>query len=185
MNATAASKTYAKIDVESGVVAADPHKLISMLYQGALMAIARAKNGMMRITNSKRAKSGIKSKDIAEKCAAISQAAAIIDDGLNASLDKKVGGELAQNLSSLYDYMVIRLTQANLNNDMDALDEVVRLLNELKGAWEGIRQTGAASVDRQPKAVPAPAAVTEKNVAPGAAMPPKAANKVQMLYGRM
>jgi flagellar protein FliS len=58
---------------------------------------------------------------------------------LNASLDKAVGGELAQNLSSLYDYMAMRLVAANLNNDVAALDEVAHLLAELAGAWDGIR----------------------------------------------
>lgn len=137
MNATAATKAYAKIGVESGVSAADPHKLISMLYQGALLAIANAKNGMMR-------------KDVAVKGTAISKATQIIDDGLNACLDKNTGGELAKNLSSLYDYMVSRLVAANLDNDMAALDEVARLLTELKEAWEGIRPS-AAQVAPQPK----------------------------------
>src|SRR3990167_7781663 len=132
MNTTAAIKAYNKVGVESSVTAAGPVKLISMLYQGALLAIANARNGILR-------------KDIPAKGAAISKAIAIIGEGLNASLDKKVGGELAQNLSSLYDYMVMRLLAANLNNDMAALDEVARLLNDLKGAWDSIRQIGRAS----------------------------------------
>ncbi len=131
MNARTAVNAYAKVGVESGVVAADPHKLIAMLYQGALLAIANARNGMMR-------------KDIAVKGASISKAISIIEDGLNASLDKKVGGELAQNLSSLYEYIGRRLLLANVNDDMAALDEVAGLLNDLKGAWDGIKQqTGA------------------------------------------
>ena len=175
MNATAATKAYTKIGVESGVSAADPHKLIAMLYQGALLSIANAKNGILR-------------KDIPAKAAAISKAFAIIDDGLNASLDKKVGGDLAQNLSSLYDYMCIRLTQANLNNDMATLDEVAHLLNDLKGAWESIRPAGSAPAAQLQ--VVAPVAVSkvsgsEANAASAAAMPPKAVNKVQALYGRM
>lgn len=132
MNAASAIKTYAKIGVESGVNAADPHKLISMLYQGALLAIANAKNGIIN-------------KDIPAKGSAISKAISIIEDGLNASLDKSVGGELVQNLSSLYEYMAIRLLTANLKNDMDALDEVARLLSDLKGAWESIRQPNAVT----------------------------------------
>ncbi|MDO8811668.1 MAG: flagellar export chaperone FliS [Gallionella sp.] len=131
MNTTSAIKTYAKIGVESGVSAADPHKLILMLYQGALAAIANAKNGIIN-------------KDIPAKGSAISKAISIIDEGLNASLDKSVGGELVQNLSSLYEYMIIRLLAANLKNDMGALDEVNRLLSDLKGAWESIRQPSAA-----------------------------------------
>lgn len=157
MNATAAIKAYGKVGVESSVTAADPHKLISMLFQGALLAIANAKNGMLR-------------KDIPAKGAAISKAIAIIGEGLNASLDKKVGGDLAQNLSSLYDYMVMRLVAANLNNDMAVLDEVARLLSELKGAWESIRQTAVASAVSVPQ--------------PIVGIQPKIANKVQLAYAR-
>lgn len=130
MNTTIAINAYTKIGIESGVNAADPHKLISMLFQGALLAIANAKNGILR-------------KEMAAKGAAISKALAIIDEGLNASLDKSVGGELAQNLSSLYEYMIMRLITANLKNDVDALNEVTRLLTDLKGAWESIRQPAA------------------------------------------
>jgi flagellar protein FliS len=126
MNTTAALKTYAKVGVESGVTGADPHMLISILYEAALLAIASARNSII-------------SKDIPAKGAAISKALAIIDEGLNASLDKNIGGELAHNLSSLYDYMVTRLVFANLKNDTDALVEVANLLTDLKGAWDSIR----------------------------------------------
>ena len=122
----AAIRTYKKVGIESGVAAADPHQLILMLFQGALLAIVNAKNGMLR-------------KDIPAKGAAISQAILIIDDGLKASLNKDVGGELAHNLAALYDYMTNRLLTANLKNDKIALDEVARLLKDLKGAWESIR----------------------------------------------
>jgi flagellar protein FliS len=168
MNATTGAKAYAKVGVESGALGADPHKLIAMLYQGALLAIANAKNGMMR-------------KDIPAKGAAISKAITIIDEGLNASLDKKVGGELANNLGSLYDYMSRRLLTANLNNDMAALDEVARLLTDLKGAWDGIRPTNGA-----PTAASVPLPFPQQpGAAPVTAQQPKPANKVQLAYGRM
>lgn len=154
MYTAAAIKAYNKVGIESNVTAAGPVKLVSMLYQGALLAIANAKNGILR-------------KDIPAKGAAISKAIAIIGEGLNASLDKKVGGEIAQNLSSLYTYMVTRLVAANLNNDMAALDEVARLLNDLKSAWDSIGQTVEAS-----------AAVSHVD------MQPKAANRAQLAYAR-
>ena len=127
MNAIRAINAYNKVGVESGVTAADPHKLIAMLYQGALLAIANAKNGILH-------------NDIPAKGKAISHAILIIDNGLNASLNKEVGGDLALNLSALYDYMSKRLLTANMNNDMAALDEVAHLLTDLKGSWEEIRQ---------------------------------------------
>lgn len=156
MNTTTAIKSYAKIGIESGVNAADPHKLISMLYQGALLAIANAKNSILR-------------KDITGKGAAISKAISIIDEGLNASLDKNVGGELAHNLSSLYEYMTVRLITANLKNDTAILDEVARLLADLKGAWDSIRQPAA-----QPAVAVRPAATQ-----------PKPAAGPQLVYGRV
>ena len=164
MNATSVIKTYAKVGIESGVSAADPHKLISMLYQGALQAIANAKNGILR-------------KDIAAKGSAISQAISIIGEGLNASLDKSVGGELVQNLSALYEYMNLRLLNANLKNDMEALDEVARLLSDLKGAWESIRQPSAATatVMNMPAQHSAPIVATQQNTLN---------KKVQLAYGR-
>lgn len=131
MSSTAAINAYNKVGMESGVTAADPHKLISMLYQGALLAIANAKNGILR-------------QDTPAKGKAISHAILIIGDGLNASLNKDVGGELAHSLSALYDYMVKRLLFANLNNDMTALEEVSTLLGGLKEAWDSIRQTAIA-----------------------------------------
>lgn len=126
MNATAAINAYNNVGIESSINGADPHQLISMLFQGALLAIANAKNELLR-------------KQTAAKGKSISRAIAIIGEGLHASLDKQVGGELAQNLSALYDYMVARLVAANLKNDVAALDEVTRLLTELKGAWDSIR----------------------------------------------
>jgi flagellar protein FliS len=132
MNAAAAINAYKNISTESSVNGADPHRLISMLYQGALLAIASAKNGILR-------------KETAAKGKSISKAIAIIGEGLNASLDKSAGGALAQNLSSLYDYMVMRLVAANLKNDITVLDEVARLLTELTEAWDSIRPQSAQS----------------------------------------
>lgn len=133
MNTTVASHAYTKIGIESGVTSADPHKLISMLFEGALLAIAHAKNGILR-------------NDIPAKGASISKAIAIIGEGLHASLDKSVGGELVQSLSSLYDYMVFRLVDANLKNDLETLNEVSRHLADLKDAWDSIRNVTPAAI---------------------------------------
>ncbi len=132
MYAKSAISAYNKVGIESGATAATPHKLIAMLFQGALLAVANAKNSMLR-------------KDTPAKGKSISHAIAIIGEGLHASLDKNVGGELAQNLAALYDYMTMRLVAANLNNDIAALDEVTRLLTELKGAWESINPNTATT----------------------------------------
>lgn len=130
MNSQAAINSYNKVGMESGVIAADPHHLILMLFDGALLAISNAKIRMQQ-------------KDIPAKGKSISHAIRIIGEGLDASLDKKVGGKLAQDLSSLYSYMLKRLVDANANNDLSALDEVARLLNELKEAWAAIKPAAA------------------------------------------
>lgn len=128
MNVTTKLRAYTDVGIETGVSSADPHKLILLLYQGALLAIAAAKNHLLR-------------KEIAAKGKSISQAISIIDAGLKASLNKEVGGELAGNLAALYDYMCQRLVYANLHNDSNVLDEVSRLLTELNGAWVSIRRS--------------------------------------------
>ncbi|GAB5604706.1 flagellar export chaperone FliS [Sideroxyarcus sp. TK5] len=156
MNARTALNSYAKVGMESSVIGSDPHKLVSMLFQGALLAIANAKNSILR-------------KDVAAKGEAISKAMLIISEGLQASLDKNVGGELALNLDALYSYMCVRLVHANLHYDMEALDEVARLLNELKGAWDSIRQVTANA--QQP-------ARTEQ-------APPHINKQAALVYGRM
>lgn len=133
-SARKAIDAYAQVGVETGVAAADPHKLILMLFDGTHAALCAARLAITR-------------NEVAAKGAAISKAIAIIDGGLKASLDVKAGGVLAENLSSLYDYMLNRLLAANLRNDVNLVDEVSRLLDELRGAWAqiGQRKGGAAA----------------------------------------
>lgn len=147
MNAISAINSYKGVGVETGVFGADPHKLVTLLFEGALLAIAHARAEMLHKQNAAKGQS-------------ISKAIAIIGEGLNASLDRNVGGELAQNLSALYDYMVLRLVSANLNNDAATLDEVAGLLTELKEAWETIRPQVV-----QPMAQPEPTTGAQRNYA--------------------
>lgn len=132
------ANVYAKVGVETGVVAANPHKLIVMLYDGALVAIASALQQM-------------KAGNISEKGLAISKAIMIIDSGLRASLNKEVGGQIAASLDSLYEYMSKRLFTANLKNDSEALEEVHKLLTDIRDAWVAI---GASENAAAPQAVP-------------------------------
>jgi flagellar protein FliS len=80
----------------------------------------------------------MKAGQVAAKGQSISKAIEIIDNGLRASLDKEAGGSIAEQLDSLYEYMSSRLLVANLNNQPELLEEVRRLLHELKGAWDQI-----------------------------------------------
>ena len=128
---------YAKVGMETGVVAASPHKLIVMLFDGALVALNTAL-------------SGIRSGNIAEKGKSLSKAIMIIDSGLRAALDKKAGGEIAEGLDALYEYMSGRLLTANINNDPAIVEEVQRLLIELRDAWNAIADTPAVTGIKQP-----------------------------------
>ncbi|WP_374359269.1 flagellar export chaperone FliS [Pseudoduganella danionis] len=123
---------YAKVGMETGVVAASPHKLIVMLFDGALVALGTALLSM-------------RDGNIGEKGKSISKAIMIIDSGLRAALDKKAGGEIAEGLDALYEYMSARLLTANLNNDPSILEEVQRLLTELRDAWNAIADTPAVT----------------------------------------
>jgi flagellar protein FliS len=123
---------YAKVGMETGVTSASPHKLIVMLFDGAIVSVNAAIMHM-------------KAGNIPEKGAAISKAMMIIDSGLRAALDKKAGGEIAEGLDALYEYMGARLLQANLKNQVDILEEVQRLLGELRGAWNAIGASPAVT----------------------------------------
>jgi flagellar secretion chaperone FliS len=116
---------YSRLDVETGVMSASPQALVLMLFDGALKAIATARGEMHR-------------HDSAAKGAAVSRAIGIIDDGLRASLDLSRGGEIARNLSALYEYMTLTLVNANARNDDALLEEVATLLRDLRGAWEAM-----------------------------------------------
>lgn len=133
---------YAKVGLETGVVASSPHQLIGMLFDGAMVAIRSAAVHM-------------KAREIEKKGNAISKAIMIIQHGLRASLDKKAGGQIAVNLDALYDYMGRRLTTANLSNDVAILDEVLGLLADLKGTWEMIGKTEAPAAAPMPRVMPA------------------------------
>ena len=127
-----ALNAYQKVDVDARVSGASAHQLIAMLYERAISAIGAAKSYMQR-------------GEIAGKGESISKAIAIIDEGLKISLNEAEGGELAVNLKALYEYMTLRLLHANVHNDAAALDEVARLLGQLKSAWDEIGKPVAAA----------------------------------------
>ena len=125
---------YAQIGVQTGVNAADPHMLVSMLFEGALDSIAQARGA-------------IRDGRMEAKGAAINRAVRIIDEGLKGGLNLN-SSTLAGDLSSLYSYLIVRLTHANLRNDDEALQECSRLVQPLRDAWSDIRpqvNTGAAA----------------------------------------
>lgn len=119
------AESYAKVSVDAAVETADPHRLVLMLFDGAMTAISLAR---IQMQNGQ----------IPEKGAAISKAIDLITNGLGASLDIEAGGELAERLAALYEYMAQRLLFANMKNSVAALDEVSELLGSLRDAWAQI-----------------------------------------------
>lgn len=112
---------YQTVAVHGGVAAADPHKLILMLMDGALERIASAKGAMEN--NVPETKNRM-----------LHRAVAIIDE-LRASLNMKAGGQIASNMADLYEYSGRQLLRANLENRPELLDEVSHLLREIRSAW--------------------------------------------------
>lgn len=112
---------YRQVEVETSLDVADPHKLIAMLFEGAISAIQRAV-------------SAIASGDVQAKVEAITRALRIVDEGLKASLDPS-GGLLTVRLNDLYMYISGRLLTGSVRNDVDALNEACALLVQLRDAW--------------------------------------------------
>lgn len=117
---------YGHVQVETGVSGADPHKLVELLFDGALDAIARARGALAR-------------GDVEAKGKAIGQAVRIVEEGLRAALNFQQGGDVAQSLNSVYAYITARLTHANLRNDDAALQECAKLLTPIREAWVAIK----------------------------------------------
>jgi flagellar secretion chaperone FliS len=120
-----AASAYANVDLETNVGGANPHRLILMLFEAAMLAVSKAK-GYMEAGN------------LSSKGMSISKAIQVIDNGLKASLDEERGGDIARQLAELYDYMCRKLLHASMRNDPVGLEEVSKLLSEIREAWSAI-----------------------------------------------
>lgn len=120
-----AAVAYRQASAQMQVATATPHSLIALLFDGYVSALNRARGAL-------------RNGRIDEKARALSQAVRIVDEGLKAGLDLRAGGALAADLSDLYAYVCLRLTQANLHNDEAALDECLHLVQPLREAWSSI-----------------------------------------------
>ena len=116
---------YRGVGATTAIEGASPHRLVSMLYQAVAGEIAAARGAMAR-------------GDIAEKGRAIGHAVRIVEEGLVAPLDVAAGGALAENLRDLYDYIVRRMTIANLKSDDAALADCATLVQTMRESWDAI-----------------------------------------------
>jgi flagellar protein FliS len=125
------ANAYAKVGLESDVLAASPHRLVALLLDGAHDAMRQA---LLGIHNS----------NVELKTRSLQRAVRIVDEGLRAALDTSAG-PMAGDLRDLYAYICTRLTQANLRSDADAIEECLRLLAPIRDAWSGIADSAAAA----------------------------------------
>lgn len=127
---------YQQVHSHGGVESADPHGLITLLMDGALDRLVKARGHMQRA-------------EIAAKGELIGRCIEILG-ALRDALDPSVETPLVGQLDALYDYMSRRLLHANLHNDVAALDEVSTLLHKVRASWVQVpmdarRPTGAAA----------------------------------------
>ena len=121
MNTRAAVASYDNVRKNAGVESASPHKLIEMLYDGALERIAQAKGAM-------------EYGQVEAKGGRINAAISIVG-GLRESLNHETDGDLPGNLDGLYVYIQKILAQAHFKNNVKLLDEAATLLIDLRSAW--------------------------------------------------
>ena len=125
MNARQAMSAYSNTQIHSGIMDASPHKLTAMLLAGAVDRVNAARGA-------------IEKGDVARRGEMLGKTISILAQ-LQADLDMSQGGEIAQNLEALYDYMIRGLVDANRENDAEKLDEIQVLLSEVKAGWDGIK----------------------------------------------
>lgn len=117
-----ATGSYAAIGLETEVLSASPERLISLLFRGALTALAQARHHL-------------ESGNIAERGKALSKAIDIIDSGLKAGVDTERGGDVAKLLIASYELITRDLMLANLHSDADKLAAATKQLGDLADAW--------------------------------------------------
>jgi flagellar protein FliS len=125
-NGAAFAGAYRQTSLHTGVGAASPHRLVTMLFDGIVEDLALAKGA-------------IAGGDRELKAKALARAVRIVDEGLRSALNLQQGGALARDLHDLYAYITARLTHANLKNDEGALEECAALMTPVREAWASIR----------------------------------------------
>jgi flagellar protein FliS len=124
MSNSSALKVYNQIETTGSIIDASPHRIVQILLENLIDRLGKAKIYMSE-------------NNIHDKGVYISMAITIIE-GLKTSLDKEKGGDIAKNLDDLYVYMTATLLEANLNNSIEKIDEVISLLKEIKKGWDAI-----------------------------------------------
>lgn len=111
----------------NAVLTASPEKIIQMLYDAAIRHLEQGRNALDDPSTTHSAQVGI----------SLGKALSIIGE-LRSALDYDKGGEVAQQLGSLYEFTIEQLTQANLTRSPEHIDPTLRVMRTLKEGWDGI-----------------------------------------------
>src|SRR5208282_419135 len=131
MQSRRAAAQYRAVSSHGLVADASPTRLVQIMYEHTLAQLVTAQGCMQRISDN------LPLVDVIAKGKAIGKAVRLINQ-LNATLDMERGREIADNLRSLYEYMLSRLTVANLKNDPRIVGEVIELVRKVKSGWDQI-----------------------------------------------
>lgn len=129
---TRSASAYKRVGVQTSIDGANPHQLIGLLYDGLLESLGKARAAIER-------------GDVEVKGKEIGRSVRILEEGLKASLNDDMGGELAVNLRGVYNYSILRLTEANLKNDGALIGEVFKLITTVSDAWKSINPIQASN----------------------------------------
>lgn len=124
---SSAIASYKRVNVETSAAAMDKHQIVKLLYDGLLENLVVARGALER-------------GDVPAKCVAIGKAVRIIEEGLLSGLDRVDGGEIAVNLTTVYQYCTKQLTLANLRNDDALIREVHGLIDPIAQSWSAIKK---------------------------------------------
>ena len=124
MNAIAALAQYGQIKNDTQTTYASPHQLMLMLFDGAIEAMSFTIGAIENNNFELRSKQNSRS--------------ITIINGMRECLDMETGGELADNLYSLYQYMTKELFKASFKNDVDTIKNIQTMLKDIRGSWEKI-----------------------------------------------
>jgi flagellar protein FliS len=129
-NPQEALKQYRQLGIESEISNASPHRLIQLLFEGALARLAAAQGAIER-------------GDVAAKGELLGKAISIVG-GLRSSLDMSAG-ELSERLDQLYEYINLTLLDASKQNDAEKVNEAIQLLKTVKSGWDEIAPQASSS----------------------------------------
>jgi flagellar protein FliS len=134
---------------EVHLASSSPEEAVLMLYDGAIRFL-------------KEASGEIAKKNIPAKIELLDKVEKIVEY-LQSCLDREQGGEIAENLERLYDYMLVRLTEANLYNDVAKLEEIETLLSTVREGWASICEAPRKTQETK-EAQPEKDSATTKNI---------------------